>query len=165
MSLLIRQLNVDEIEDVLRVQEKCYSFDLLERRECFVHKYNLFPTGCLGVFLNHQLIGYIFFHPWMLNHTVPLDDTTYVLPANSDCLYIHDLAILPDHRHAKVGAQLIDQVVLISQELSLMSYALIAVQNSESYWTRWGFESNRPMKYGNGAATYMICKGTPKWKS
>jgi len=164
MSVLIRQLIADEIDDVLRISERCYSVDLLERRECVLHKYYLFPKGCLGVFLDHKLIGYVFFHPWMLNHSVPLDDTAYVLPEISDCIYIHDLAILPEHRHARCGVQLIDHVCQIGQELGLMSYALVAVQNSEPYWGRWGFEANRRMKYGNSAATYMICKGTPKWQ-
>jgi len=164
MSVSIRQLIADDVDDVLRISERCYSVDLLERRESVLHKHYLFPKGCLGVILDYKLVGYVYFHPWMLNHSVPLDDATYVLPEISDCIYIHDLAMLPGHRHARYGEQLIDHVAQVGQELSLMSYALVAVQNSEPYWGRWGFKANRPMKYGNSDATYMICKGTPRWR-
>ena len=164
MSVSLRQLTVDDIDDLQRISQTCYTLDLREQRECIVHKYLLFPKGYLGVFVEHELIGYVVFHPWKLNLPVSLNDSTYVLPGISDCIYIHDLAILPGHRHANCSAQLIHHMMQIGQELNLVSYALVAVQNSEPYWERWGFKAIRLMKYGNSPATYMICEGMPRWE-
>ena len=164
MMIEIMQLSADEIDAVLSVQERCYTVDLLEKRECFLHKVEIFRRGCLGALLEGGLVGYGFFHPWISNWPIPLNDTTFLIPAEANCIYIHDVAVVPDRRASKCGAKLIEQVVETGQELGLYTYALVAVQNSESYWKRWGFEENKKMTYGKSAATHMACCGVPRWR-
>ena len=164
MPIEIKQLSTHQLDAVVGVQERCYTSDLLENRMCFFHKMEIFPNGCIGAFLDGELVGYAFFHPWISNRPVPLNDTTYLIPGNSNCMYIHDVAVLPDRRDQKCAAKLFQQVVETGQKLSLHNFALVAVQQSESYWKRWGFVENKKMTYGESAATYMICSGVPRWQ-
>ena len=52
----IRQLQVQDLPDILDVQRAAYHAELLEAGETFVRIMKLFPIGCLGAFEERQLL-------------------------------------------------------------------------------------------------------------
>lgn len=164
MLLEIFNISKNQISLVMDLQKKCYSLDLIENEDCFLHKIKIFPEGAVGALVSKSLCGYIFFHPWNLDVQVPLNNTEYQLPLISDCIYIHDLAIDVNVRKTKIGFELISKAIGYGQVHGFVNYALTAVQNSETYWERWGFTKKHTGTYGESRSTYMICKGMPKWR-
>ena len=158
------RLEADDISDVLSVQEECYRSELIESAASFHRKLVLFPEGCFGVRDQGRLTAYIFGHPWKLGQSVPLDSSSYALPEDADCMYVHDLAVAPETRGSGIAAQLIQALISVSAAKGLNAFALVAVQNSEAYWKRWGFSVDHGLEYGTGlAASYMLSTQLPKW--
>ena len=165
MTVTIRPLTADDIPAVLDVQRLCYRTELIESAGSYSRKIALFPDGCRAAVDRARLVGYVFAHPWMLGKEVPLDGSDYSLPATFECMYFHDLAVHPAHRRSGAAGLLVAELVAVASRSALNSFALVAVQESEAYWARWGFAARRRMQYGAGVqATYMTCEGKPSWR-
>lgn len=88
---------IDEIADRIHT-------GLPERSEVFAEKRALFPNGCLALQIDDRVVGYGFFHPWMIYQIPPLDSFLERVPKTADCLYVHDVVVLPEYRgHGAVG--------------------------------------------------------------
>jgi GNAT superfamily N-acetyltransferase len=166
MSPHVRTLKQDDVAAVVETQRVCYRPELNESAESYLIKLAIFPDGCLGAFEGSQMAGYLFGHPWLFGTKVPLDCRMYELPANPDCMYFHDLAVVPAWRATATGRLLVERLVDVARSHGLSKFALISVQNSEGYWARWGFNAGYELEYGVGVpATYMVCEGMPAWQS
>jgi hypothetical protein len=54
---------------------------------------------------------------------------------------------------------------MVADRWSLPRFALVAVQSSEPFWSRFGFAIDRSLVYAPGVtASYMICEGAPRWR-
>lgn len=164
MNLItINRLTPEQIADVLIIQRLCYGPELNESAAAFLRKQALFPEGCLGAWDNGRLCGYVFSHPWKTGKTVQLESASDTVPADADCLYIHDLAVAPSHRKQKVGRSILSELFKTAAQKGWMQFALVAVQESEGFWSRWGFEPVRDFEYAPGVkATHMLCRGIPR---
>jgi hypothetical protein len=69
--------------------------DLPERPEVFAEKMRLYPDGCRVLATDDGIVGYGLAHPWMQHRIPPLDGFLEQLPGDADCLYLHDIAVLP----------------------------------------------------------------------
>jgi GNAT superfamily N-acetyltransferase len=158
----IRQLTKEDLPQVLVVQKDSYPPPLLESEDCFARKLALSPDSCLGVFEHHQLIGYLFTHPWISGEVVSLNDTTTWVPHTANCIYIHDLAVLRSHRKHGIGHLLVKRILQMAGSRNHQSLALVAVNRSEAFWERYGFRRHSTITYGEGiTATYMVRRSGP----
>lgn len=80
-----------------------------------------------------------------------------------DCLYLHDLAVLPQHRGNGISHMLLAAALELAKAQQLNQMALIAVQGSVSFWQSQGFTTvmsphptiqTKLASYGEGA-TFM----------
>ncbi|RXH17488.1 GNAT family N-acetyltransferase [Bradyrhizobium guangzhouense] len=136
--------------------------DLPERPEVLAEKMRLFPEGCRVLVAGHGIAGYGLAHPWMQHRVPPLDDFLERLPDAADCLYIHDVAVLPDARGGVARAYVaeIEQLALTS---GIATLALVSVYGTRALWERLGFHPVAPdaalrdrlSSYG-ASATYML---------
>jgi GNAT superfamily N-acetyltransferase len=136
--------------------------DLPERPTVFAEKMRLYPDGCRVLATDDGIVGYGLAHPWMQHRIPPLDGLLEQLPGDADCLYLHDVAVLPDFR----GGVARDYVLAIEQlarASGIATLALVSVYATRPLWERLGF---RPVKadaelraklatYGD-SATYML---------
>jgi ribosomal protein S18 acetylase RimI-like enzyme len=157
----IRGLTLDDVPDVLKIQEECYIPDLLETADTFIKKLRLFPQGSLGCWQREDLTAYVFAHPWKVGEIVPLDFALRSLPTDANSLYIHDLAVSPKFRGLKIADQLLQKLFSIAGSLGLEDFALVAVQNSEPFWNRYGFRTQEKLIYGTNtpASKMSMTKG------
>lgn len=109
-----------------------------ERPEIAAERLRLFPTGC-AVAGTAAVIGYAIAHPWRLGPPPALDTLLGGLPAAADCLYLHDVALLPEARGAGLGAALVARLRETAARHRLPHLALVAVHGSAPWWVRFGF--------------------------
>jgi hypothetical protein len=137
--------------------------DLPERAEVLAEKMRLYPHGCRVLLSGEAIVGYGISHPWRLHRIPPLDDFLRELPADADCLYVHDVAVRPDFRGGALLSY-ITTIATLAWSRGTASLALVSVYGTKALWERFGFKEAasdtmlraRLASYGE-TATYMIC--------
>lgn len=127
----------------------------------FTERMTLFPSGARIAMRAGEIIGYAVAHPWRLLPP-PLDSLLGALPERNDCLYLHDVALLPETRGAGLGEALIGYLTDLAREIDAPCLALTAVYETPRYWSRFGFTpyvtpaiAEKLASYG-ATATFMV---------
>ncbi|QOZ08821.1 GNAT family N-acetyltransferase [Bradyrhizobium sp. CCBAU 51765] len=136
--------------------------DLPERPEVFAEKMRLYPDGCRVLVAGDEIAGYGLAHPWKQHQIPPLDRFLERLPEYADCLYVHDIAVLPDRRGG-VARAYVTGVAELARASGIATLALVSVYATRPLWERLGFravaaDASLQAKlacYGEGA-TYML---------
>ncbi len=115
--------------------------DYPEEDAVFVERLRLYPQGC-RVFERHEkIVAYIVSHPWRDRRPPALNELLGKLPAAPSTYYIHDIALLPGARGSGAAAQVVAALVEQARVERLPSLSLVAVNGSERFWRRQGFET------------------------
>jgi len=133
---------------------------LPERAEVFAEKLRLFPAGCLKWVSGGRMAGYGLAHPWALNSAPGLDAFMYALPGNAGCLYIHDVALLPEARGQGAARAFVLYAERLARGRGLGALALVSVYGTGPLWESCGFRpagtaATGLASYGPGAE-YMV---------
>ncbi|MCA1523785.1 MULTISPECIES: GNAT family N-acetyltransferase [Bradyrhizobium] len=135
---------------------------LPEREEVLAEKIRLCPDGCSVLDTDRGIAGYGLAHPWMRYRIPPLDGFLQELHDSADCLYIHDVAVLPEFRGGVVRAYVGD-IEKLARASRIRTLALVSVYGTRPLWERIGFRTvtadaelhAKLASYGDGA-TYML---------
>src|SRR3954454_18624424 len=100
--------------------------DLPERPEVFAEKMRLYPDGCRVFAADDAIAGYGLAHPWKQQQIPPLDRLLERLPDDPDCLYVHDVAVLPDFRGG-VARAYVDIIENLARASGIATLALVSV--------------------------------------
>lgn len=136
--------------------------DLPERLEVFAEKMRLSPGGCRVLVAGDAIAGYGLAHPWMQRQIPPLDGFLGRLPDAADCLYVHDVAVLPGCRGGTARAY-VTEIEALARSAGITTLALVSVYATRPLWEHLGFQGVAPdaalrdklASYGEGA-TYML---------
>ncbi|RXH25060.1 MULTISPECIES: GNAT family N-acetyltransferase [Bradyrhizobium] len=136
--------------------------DLPERPEVFMEKMQLYPPGCRVLVAEDAIAGYGLAHPWKLHRIPPLDGFLERLPENAECLYVHDVAVLPDRRGG-VARDYVAGIAELAPASGIATLALVSVYATRPLWEHLGFRAvtadgdlrAKLACYGEGA-TYML---------
>jgi ribosomal protein S18 acetylase RimI-like enzyme len=136
---------------------------LPEKPEVFAEKFRLFPDGCQKLVSENKMVGYGISHPWVLSSIPPLDEFLVLLPQNPECIYIHDVVVLPEARGNNAAQRYVDHIKRLAAKMSILSLALVSVYGTDALWNRFGFRAiqddglkRKLISYGV-TAKYMIC--------
>lgn len=137
--------------------------DLAERPEVFAEKMRLSPDGCLVLAAQDATVGYGLSHPWIQQQIPLLDGFLDKLPDEADCLYVHDVAMLPAFRGGGAARAYVAAIETLARSSAIATLALVSVYGTRSLWERLGFravESDAALRsklasYGE-SATYML---------
>lgn len=157
--------DLDAVLDIAAIVHPSYP----ERREVFAERLALFPAGCLVAVADGDVIGYAVTHPAVTGMPPGLDTLLGALPEPADCLYLHDVALLPAMQGRRLGEAALETVRAVALESGLATLALIATPSARPYWERHGFTPvaherelvEKLSTYGHGL-TYMTrvsCEG------
>jgi len=151
-----------DLDSVNRIADLVHT-TLPERPEVFEEKVTLFPKGCRKFVCEERILGYGISHPWTLHSIPPLDTFLERLPSNPDCLYIHDVVVMPEARGRGAAARYVDYIKAIAADSGIWSLALVSVYGTDVLWSRYGFRvvlgsalDDKVASYG-ASARYMIC--------
>lgn len=141
---------VNNVADLVHV-------DYPEDPTVFANRLALFPAGCLMAEEDGAILGYCVAHPGMVGDPPPLDTVLAALPAAPDCLYIHDVALLPQARGRHLGIALARRLDDVARAHGFDRLALTAVNNSDGFWAALGFVAVPCAKLASyGSATYRV---------
>lgn len=151
-----------DISNIVAIAAQIHA-GLPEREEVLAEKTRLFPTGCRKLIQHGALVGYGLSHPWRLNTVPPLDEFLQTLPAGPDCLYIHDIAVLPVGRGQGASTAFLEIVQTQAHAANLAHLAMVSVYGTSRLWSGFGFSvvddsalTAKLKTYGN-TARYMTC--------
>jgi GNAT superfamily N-acetyltransferase len=126
-----------------------------ERPEVAAERLRLFPAGCRAATdAAGAVLGYALAHPWRLGAPPALDTLLGRLPEPADCLYLHDVALVPSARGAGLGAALVPLLRRVAAAHGLARLALVAVHGSAPWWARFGFAPSPSGEHSAGLASY-----------
>jgi GNAT superfamily N-acetyltransferase len=133
-----RPATADDLSTIDHIADRIHT-GLPERPEVFAEKRRLFPRGCRALQLDGKVIGYGFAHPWMLFDVPSLDTFLEKLPANADCLYLHDVVVLPEYRGQGATAYFVKLMEAEAYGLGIQTLALVSVYETHPMWAKYGF--------------------------
>ncbi|HPM03912.1 MAG TPA: GNAT family N-acetyltransferase [Candidatus Cloacimonadota bacterium] len=128
-----------DLPEIMQIQKECYSEELLESMESFEHKLKLSPDTCYLIKHNNETAGYYFSLPCMKSHLPSFNDNHFQIPAQPDCLYLHDLAIKKAYRKQGIPTLVFQHVSQYAFRLNIFCFRIFSVQNTYEKWKAYGF--------------------------
>lgn len=139
-----RPMRAEDMASVLEIQSCCYDETKLESEQSFLAKLRASPTSCFVALVPDRLAGYLVAVPAEAGSPPPLNSPSFAVPPTADALYLHDLAIHPAARGAGVAAALIEAYFQALEQMKAQFACLTAVNDSTSFWERYGFRVATP---------------------
>ncbi len=136
--MLIRLMHSSDIPAVVKLQDRCYPAELFEPADLIKRRFLAFSHSCWVACFDDKLWGYLFCYPSLIGKVNPLA-ADFANVAQPDCLYLHDMAVSSDARGQGVAKALLHSAECYARQQGLPQLALVAVQNSASYWQLQGF--------------------------
>ncbi|WP_162818269.1 GNAT family N-acetyltransferase [Aquirhabdus parva] len=134
----IRAMQHGDIETVMQIQAECYVLDAIEPQSTFIDRLHTSPKTAWVVEDTLGVCAYLVGYYSTVGNITPLGGR--FKPTLSNCLYLHDLAILPRVAGQRLGVTLVNTA--LSQQPDHIQYtALVSIQNSVSFWQKIGFET------------------------
>jgi GNAT superfamily N-acetyltransferase len=155
--LEINPLSEIHLPEMMNIQKICFQEAFRESIFVYDTLVKIFPDGARGAFYKDEMIGYIFFHPYK-NHTVKPLDSGLVLTGAEDCMYLHEIAILPQYQAQGIPGRLIDAFDEVSVQYRMNEQSLVSVQGSMGFWTKKGFEVIREINEGGYVEGVLMSK-------
>lgn len=135
-----RLMRPQDMEAVCAIAADCHP-DLPERAAVLAEKQRLAPASCL-ILANADtkaVSGYILAHPWADGAIPRLDCFLRALPAETDILYLHDLALDKTARGRGLAGLGVRNLCAYAQKAGFTAVSLTAVHHSAPFWQAQGF--------------------------
>jgi hypothetical protein len=132
-------LSSDDLPTIDRIANLIHP-TLPERIEVLAEKSALYPEGCMKLSRKGETLGYAFAHPWKTGDIPFLDTFLHALPDSADCLYLHDIALLPEARGSDASGRYLQLLVHLAKQGGLSQLACVSVYGSYVLWQRHGFQ-------------------------
>jgi GNAT superfamily N-acetyltransferase len=158
MSCSWRQMKLSDLDAVDRIADEVHT--LYERPEVFKEKFNLYPEGCFVLENDEEILGYCISHPWNLHEIPMLDRFITSLPFERNCLYIHDIVVLPSARGKSHSLRIMEWLETMAYLSKFLGLALVSVYGTSYLWEKYGFvqadASDVKLKFYGDDAKYMV---------
>ncbi|AOT08334.1 GNAT family N-acetyltransferase [Pseudoalteromonas luteoviolacea] len=136
----IRTIEEKDWNCILDIQEKSYQEVGIEDLAVLKSKNDASPDTCFVCVSNDgEIFGYVLAHPWCGVAPPKLFESLPYIE-NCDHLYLHDMAISPHSKGKGVGRALASKLIDVAKNKSMTKISLVAVQGSQTFWTRVGFK-------------------------
>jgi phosphinothricin acetyltransferase len=101
---------------------------------------SLFPDGCwLAEGADGSVLGYAVAHPAVRQKPPALNTVLGTLPEAADCLYLHDVALLPQARGLGLGRAIVPLLLTVAARHRFDVLALTSVNGTPDFWRAAGF--------------------------
>ncbi|AZG13204.1 GNAT family N-acetyltransferase [Cupriavidus pauculus] len=163
----LRPMQAADLPAILAIQARCYGPALQESADALASRLALEPDTCWVAALPGQApAAYLFSHAWPQATLPPWNGhLAAAWPATEPLTwFIHDMAVAPAGRGARLAARLYDAARDVAMTAGLRTSHLIAVQSADAYWRRLGYAPvdaarhvEKLASYGEGAVV-MGCR-------
>ncbi len=163
-----------DIPSVVRIQSQCYLPDNIESEAVIRARLENAPDTAWVAEVNGAVCAYLVGYRSRLGQVGALGDG-FEPATDSDCLYLHDLAVRPQARGLGLGPLLVAHALAQAGREGLAWSALVSVQGSQAFWRQQGFVAVRLddrgqlqalASYAGGPARYMTqaLQETADWR-
>ena len=156
-----RDARLDDAEAISAIEHRVHTL-APEQIEVFREKIALFAAGCRVLTRGARVLGYGIAYPWRSDDVPPLDTLFGTIPPDAACLFLHDVAILPEARASGASRAFVEYAAGVAAKERLASLALVSVYGTDGLWQRRGFApspsaatSEQLGPYGD-TALYMV---------
>ncbi len=136
----LRLMRPDDLPEIMNIQLEVYSDELQETPEVIAQRLAQVPDLAIVAEDQQGVCGYLFSYRSQRGNITPLEGL-FVEPAQSDCLYLHDLAVAPRALKRGIGPSLVKHKLRIARQAGLQHCSLVSVQESAGFWQRMGFQA------------------------
>ena len=100
---------------------------------------------------------------YLLAHPIPDEFESFgtgppPLSGSETALYLHDMCVSTAHRKMGIGRLLFEALNGHLEAERFTKITAVAVQDSETFWMKCGFEIGAPYTYPGGAAGHVITR-------
>jgi len=138
-----RLANPDDALAIHAIQEESYSVSMQEKIEVILQRLQQAPHTCWVAEDDVGPCGYLLAYPSKLGAVTPLGGN-FSVDANSDTLYLHDLAVSRRMAGKGVGNALVELAMQTATIWKMFYSGLVSVQGSRQYWMRLGYKADKP---------------------
>ncbi|MDN4039474.1 GNAT family N-acetyltransferase [Massilia sp. YIM B02443] len=146
-------MHLADLDAVMAVQAACYPPSMQEPRAVVRARLLAAASSCAVAFDGDGVCGYLFAYPSRLGAVTDLG-APFAPPPQPDTLYLHDLSVAPRAHGRGLARALVEHLLATGRAQGLRHAALVSVQDSERFWTGFGFRPSRAAGADAGLATY-----------
>ena len=168
MSFNIRSMSLNDLIAIEHIQAEAYAGYFLESADVIAQRFQLSPSTAWVAESDGQVCAYLVGYWSKVGKINPLN-APFTLVEDTNCLYLHDLALLKVAQGFGMGKKLIHAATEYALDNSVHALALLSVQNSKEFWLGFGFcafvdlekiqqENLNTYLDGKDSAFYMVKK-------
>ncbi|MPM68702.1 hypothetical protein SDC9_115636 [bioreactor metagenome] len=135
---LPRPLGLDDLPGLTEVQRACYGDAYVEGAEVFARRIASAANCSMVLTRGGEVCAYLAAYGSRVGKVTPLHGDFEAVSA-ADTLYLHDMAVHPDHAGRGLARVLLLAMRKHAQALGLRYSGLVSVQGSQAYWERQGY--------------------------
>lgn len=140
MKIKTRKIKENDWHDIMLIQQEAYKDEYAEDYEVLYRKVALSPDTCfVAIDEKNNISGCLITHLYPSGKTAPLNEVLDTIPNESDCLYIHDLAISQKNRGQGIANTLLNTLQTVLQEKNINDLSLVAIDGAHLFWQKIGF--------------------------
>lgn len=157
-------MHLADLDAVMAVQAACYPASMQEPRAVVEARLLAAAASCAVACDGDGVCGYLFAYPSRLGAVTDLGAPFAPAP-QPDTLYLHDLSVAPRAHGRGLARALVEHLLAAGRQAGLLHAALVSVQDSEAFWTGFGFrpaptasanaDADAGLASYPGAAVYM----------
>ena len=157
----INLLQATDLPALMAIQAACYRPELNEPAKVMAQRLAQFSGWCWALRGPDGLAAYLLSLPARRGQITALG-ADFVSTETADCLYLHDLAVAPEHAGQGLGRLLVEHASQAARQHGCSGLALVCVQAALPFWQQLGFEasaldsaSTRKLASYPGGARYL----------
>lgn len=144
MSTWIRPLVASDLSSIMQIQAACYPPHYLEAESVFAERIANCSDSAWLAGHGQQALAYLFSYPSLSGKICALGSVFTAQP-EADCLYLHDMAVLPQAHGQGIARALHQTAMNYAQQHLYSSSALVAVLDAASFWHKLGYRADFPL--------------------
>lgn len=164
----LRLMRSADLPAVLAIQLGCYPAETIESADVFRERLTQAPQTSWVAEDEAGVCAYLVAYRSRVGKLTPLGGD-FVIADDPDCLYLHDLALLPGRRGGGLATALVRQAWRHAVEHRLAYSALVSVNGSQAFWGGLGYAAwdlpeaaqRRHLDSYPGEARYLVKRLAP----
>ena len=142
-----------DVDAICEIERRTHPH-LFERPEVHAEKIALFGEGCRILAAGPSTLGYAISYPWRVDDIPATDRLLGALPDEPDCLFIHDVALLPHARGRGAGKAFVQRASALARARNLRWLALVSVYGTHPLWGGMGFAVEEASRFSEALEPY-----------
>lgn len=137
-AIELRELSVDDVDAVLKIQMQCYGDQLIESDQVFVRRLQTDGHCSLAAVHDGEMLAYLAAY-WSLPGLITPFNGDFGDYHDPSVLYLHDMAVSPTASGRGLGHSMVEMLRSVAGKRGVRHSALVSVQGSRSFWEAQGY--------------------------